>query len=552
MEANDTTISTEREPSRWLGDLWRIGIILMIALATRCWVMRHTEVLSRDSIAFIRFALQLETPPEGKTRIDVLKANPHPPGYPVALLAVSYPVRECMSGTNCDSMVRSAQLTSILAAWLLVFPIYFMGKLLFGRETAFIATLLYQLLPVYTQVTSDGLSDGLYILMATTALWFGALGLRRGGAGWFAGAGLFAGLAYLVRPEGLIVVFALGVVFLGLRIRGVWTWRPMLIRSFALAAGLLVAGGPYVAIIGKLSNKPTAGDIMRGEDHPTWNRDQSQNAAPGVNVPLAEWWNSENEKGIFSHRSIWAVKALTMELLKTSFYVLPLFALLGLFWMRSCIYHDAAIALLVILAGLYLLMLWVVGSRAGYVAERHTLLIVLCGSYFAATAMVTIGAKLRAIPSLAKVGSASLWTGLIVVALVAAAIPGGMKPLHANRAGHRAAGLWIAKHRYPKDFIVDPFAWAEFYAGQIRQPASHGDQISVFYAVIEGPGNLHPRLHVMALALKIKEHGKLVYYWPENVAPEKAKVFVYYWDSIPAREIFRDDLPPQVDELAGR
>ena len=55
---------------------------------------------------------------------------------------------------------------------------YFVGKSLFDRQTAFIAALLYQVLPVCTQVTSDGLSDSLFLLMTAMALWFGVIALR--------------------------------------------------------------------------------------------------------------------------------------------------------------------------------------------------------------------------------------------------------------------------------------------------------------------------------------------------------------------------------------
>ena len=159
-------------------------------------------------------------------------------------------------------------------------------------------------------------------------------------------------------------------------------------------------------------------------------------------------------------------KALVVELVKASFYVLPLFAIFGLVIVRSRIRRDAAVMLLVLVGSLHFFLLWMVASRAGYVAERHTLLVVLIGSYFSAVSIPVIGAKLASVPRLARVGSASFWSGLIVGILVAAAVPAGMKTLHANRAGHHAAGLWIAQNREPNDLVVDPFAWAEFYARQ--------------------------------------------------------------------------------------
>lgn len=518
----------ERAPTNraWLGDLWRLAAIVMLAFAVRFWVLQHTEVLSRDSIGFIRFALQLEAPPKGSSILQVIRSNTQPPGYPAALLLVSQPVRSYVGATTCDSMVLSAQLTSVLASLLLVFPMYFIGKRLFDRQIAFIAALLYQLLPVCTQVTSDGLSDGLFLLMMMMALWFGVIALRRGAPGWFAGAGLFAGLAYLVRPEGLIVALALGVIIIALRLRSEWTWRATVIRGCALASGLLLVMTPYVATIGKLTNKPTGMGLTEGELRPSWERPQTQR---GVNVPLAEWWNPETS-GVTS-REIWGAKALAIELVKASFYVLPLFAIGGLFILRSRIRRDAAIVLLVLVASLHLVLLWIVASRAGYVAERHTLLVVLIGSYFTAAAIPVLGTKLAATPRLARIGGPALWTAMIVGALAATEVPGGMKTLHANRAGHHAAGLWIAQHREPNDTVVDPFAWAEFYAGNVRSACENGPRARIVFIVLEGTvGNPHPRLHQMPHALKLAEWGTIVYHWPPNVPVERGKVFIYRLD----------------------
>ncbi len=108
------------------------------------------------------------------TRLKVIEKAEHPPGYYVSVLLVSYPVRAIMGGTTCDSMVMSTQVASVLAALLLTFPMYYLGRMLFDRQTAFVATLLFQTLPVWTAITSDGLSDGLFLLVAVNTLWLGA------------------------------------------------------------------------------------------------------------------------------------------------------------------------------------------------------------------------------------------------------------------------------------------------------------------------------------------------------------------------------------------
>jgi hypothetical protein len=516
----------------WVSDAWRIAVILAFTLVTRCWMVKHTEVASRDSIAFIRYALQIEDPPPAGTfwwsleggRIGVLKANFHPPGYPVALLAVSYPVRAVMGGTSCDAMVMSAQITNVLAALLLTFPMYFLGKLVFRRQTAFIATLLFQVLPVCTMVTSDGLSDGLFLLTSMVSLWFAALGFRRQSAGWFAAAGAVAGVSYLVRPEGLVVALGVGCILVACKFRAGWNWRLTLSRGALYGAALATVMAPYVMTIGRLTNKPTGNDVIdtfKGQNHgPSWVAPEQSQAPSGVDFPLAAWWRTAD-----GNRALWAGKALFSEVSKTAYYILPFFAAIGLLVMRRRIGADPAAALIFVVICGQLLLLWLIAAAAGYVSERHTLFPVMLGSYFTAAAFPVVG---RFITKSTKYGKQGTWAAAIAAGCILACVPAGMKPLHANRAGHHAAGKWIAQHRHDDDFVLDPFGWAEFYAGHVRLPDTFWRPIGGAYVIVEKGIDDHPRLHLMPWAKQYIEKGKTVYHWPENKPIEEAKVRVYY------------------------
>ena len=551
-----------------LPDLWRLGVVAALALFTHAWVLTHTEVLSRDSVSFIRFALQLEDPPpieiglcrgcllrgafapgSQMSRLEVIEATPHAPGYPVALLAISWPVRAIMGGTTADSMVVAAQLTSVLAAVLLIFPMYFLGKMLFDRQTAFVGTMLFQALPVFTAISSDGLSDGFFLLMCMMALWLAAIGFRRQSAPWFLAAGLMGGFAYLVRPEGLVAVLAAGLVLLGCKGRGSITWRPFVLRGAMLTAGLVATGGPYAATIGKITNKPTGEHIISGDERaPTWLKPaQSSVPAGGGNVLLAAWYH-----GTSVDRIMWACGALVKEVLKTSFYVIPFFALVGFWVSRKRIRDDAAMALLCTAVVCQIGLLIVVGSAAGYVAGRHTLLISLCCCYFAAASFPALGclfangcAKFTKSntptdgqePSVVhkpRLASQACWAVLLAVACIAASASAGLKNLHSNRAGHHAAGLWLANQLQWDDMLLDPFSWAEYYSGYMRLPPTHHPKVKRVFVVVEDPEtNPHPRLHMMVAAHNIARKVGIdhpCYHWPTDKPISQAKVLVYQWD----------------------
>lgn len=301
----------------WLGDLWRIAFVMLLGLAVRSWIVAHTEVISRDGIGFIRFALQIESPPPSPehpdrpmTRAEVLRASYQAPGYSASVLAVSWPVRWIMGGTTCDSMAKSAQVASILASLLLVIPMFYFGKLAFDRQTAFVGAMLFQVLPLASQVGSDGLSENLFLLFVMSAIWMAAVGFDRGGAGWFGAAGTMSGLAFLVRPEGLMAVVAIGLVLILSKLRGKIGWRAFCARGMLMLMGMLTVTAPYVATIGRPTNKPTGDKFFRwlsGEEwKPSWlNTSEAPTPQPPVAFPLAEWYGGVGEPPVN-----WACKAL--------------------------------------------------------------------------------------------------------------------------------------------------------------------------------------------------------------------------------------------------
>src|SRR5262249_25888758 len=140
---------------------WRLlALLLILVLPLRVWLLYNTEVAARDSIGFIRYALQFETKPWK----DVLLGNHQHPGFPLAIWAISQPVRAVL-GTDPATLRLSAQLVSLAAGLALLVPMYFLGKELFDRQVGFWAALLFQYLPVSGHHLSDGISEALFLFL---------------------------------------------------------------------------------------------------------------------------------------------------------------------------------------------------------------------------------------------------------------------------------------------------------------------------------------------------------------------------------------------------
>ena len=258
-------------------------------------MLTHAKVTARDSIGFARIALQFEQPKAAGLGdvVGVLKHSQHPPGYPLAVLAVSWPVRAVYDSDLPDQMLKSAQVASCIAAVLLVFPTYWLGRLLFGKFAGFAAALLFQVLPVPAEITSDGLTEGLYLLGLGTALLLGTRAIRKPGVGGFLLCGLATGLTYLVRPEGLLVASAVGLVAVAMGVVGRWPRAQAAAGVTALAVGAILPAVPYMVLIEGVTNKPSGKAIY---EHLIKNPREillgggTATAAPHAGPPVAAWY----------------------------------------------------------------------------------------------------------------------------------------------------------------------------------------------------------------------------------------------------------------------
>ena len=517
--------------------VWRhalyLTILIVLAGAVRFWLMGHTAVAARDSIGFIRYALKLESEPW----TQVIRTSEQHPGYPAALLVTSWPVRHWMGGTNASSMQVSAQLATTLAGILLIFPLYFLGCELFNPRIAFWGTAIFQCLPATARSTADGLSEGVYFLFAVTAIWLAARAMRTNSLTSFVLCGLACGCAYLTRPEGALILIAAGFVLLCMQFIPSQrrSWSRLALSGCCLCLAALLAGSPYFLVIGKFTNKPTPNDVIRGEL-----KGRSPNgdlgllkiaippnrfpAAAGTIAPLFAIYAPPGMQG----RKTWAIKAVFTEIIQAYEYLLIFAFLLGLCIFRKSLLVSPGAWTLAVMFVLQALILWRMAIVMGYVSERHVVMLVLCGVFTVAAALDWLGAKLAA----SRINFMHVrWLAIAPLVICTFCwLPATLKTLHANRAGHKAAGIWLASHATADDTLVDPFCWAHYYAGRVFledkavQPTQSGHK-KTSYAVLDQQE--HPRLPLMTEAIRLAGKGKLVYFWPENKPAEQAKVLVY-------------------------
>ncbi len=532
--------------ARWQ-EVGALLLLLLLAAGLRVYLFRHTEVAARDSIGFIRMAWKFQSQPWWQVLRD--PTTEQHPAYPLLILAASLPVRHLVGGPDAVWMQVSAQLVSVLAGTLLVVPMYYLGRELFNRTAGFWAALLFQLLPASCRVLSDALSEATFLLFAATALYLAVRALRRPSPVLFALCGLFSALAYLTRPEGALIAAATGVVLLALQ----WTrhrrlaWRTVLACGASLAVATMLVGSPIYLATGKITLKPTANDLMNrprsagkpggrgtagpGDEALAPPSDLTGRARPQAAALLALW--RIDPKGLFHKRSVlWGLWALAFEIIKGTQYGAWLPALLGLWWFRGRLraVPGAWVPLLVCLA--IVLLLWRVATLLGYVSDRHTVLLLLCGSYWAVAAVAKVGEHLAGwlglwAPGLAAKAVRRALLAALLLALLAPALPRSLEPLHANRAGFRDVGFWLAEHAEPSDHILDPYSWANYYAGRVFQGETPSPSARTEYVVLEDSQNEHRHLPGQREAVADSKKGQEVYHWFGRHGRERVSIRVY-------------------------
>lgn len=512
-------------------DALLIASLIAVFIPLRLWQLNHTEVAARDSIGYIRTAWQLGDRPWR----EVVRNSEQHPGYPLAILGMSKIVRLGVSGPDSMVMQYSAQFTSIAAGLLLIAPMYLLGRNLFGRAAAFWASAFFQLAPAGNRVLPDALSEGLFLLFAVSALLFCVNALRSGSFVGFGLTGMASGLAYLVRPEGALIAGLAGLVLLVAVAGRLGEFSRQ--RGAGCALVLIIAWAavslPYINAIGGFTVKLSSKFIINPELMTAPPSDSEVNLDKQlsgiVKVPLAIWLPQSEQQKVVN-----GLKAVGFEIAKGFGFIAWIPAILGMYWGRGLLRTQTGAWVLLLLPLVLFLLLWRLAAVVGYVSERHTIMIILCGCYPASAATLKIGAGLgklwnRLFPSGNWLGPA--WPSFLGVLLLGSVVPKSFEPLHANRSGFKNAGLWLAENSHSFDQVLDPYCWAHYYAGRVflegrPQDAPPGRE-PICFVVLEQSGNSHLRLTEIPQAKKLAQTGRLVFEWEGKRRKDHCVVRIY-------------------------
>ncbi len=404
----------------------RIGVLALFVWILLGWRSMKTEVLFADGLRYIGQAQVIE---RGSWARGLIRSTDHPM-YPVAIAASHAGL---VRGERPEDWQAAAQAASVLAGVLLSIPLYLVAIELFGGPSAWLGVLLFYLAPGTSTILADVLSEGTFLLFWTWGLWAGLRFMREGRFGWLPLMIGCGGLAYLTRPEGLLLPAAMAATLL---------LMPLL-RSTRLnwprwwaAVGFLILGpmlliGPFIALKGGLGTKPAVQRLL--------------GTAPRSAADAVERARPLDPNQTELQTSLKAVKAVWESVRDiTSMPLVPL-ALVGLVLaVRGGSAQARVWLLMAVMGSAALLALWRLHVTGGYCTPRHAMV-------FAIVLIPAAGYGLHRLLGASRfpagrfglgegrfTAGPAVWGG-VLLAYAAWAGPSLARPINENLVGYRQA-----------------------------------------------------------------------------------------------------------------
>ena len=429
---------------------WRISLLMAATACLLIWGLRHSQASFADGLRYIRQAQQID---RGAWRDGLVAASDHPL-HPLGLVAA----HAVIGGADPVSWQRAAVALACGCVVLLVIPLYLLARDAFGEESAWLGTLLFVANPLVATLVVNVLSESTFLLFWTWGLWASVRFLREGRFTWLPLAIGLGVLAYLSRPEGLLLPLAMvaTLVLLPLHRSTRINW-PRWWRAVAfLVVGSLALAGPFMALKGGPGTKPAIARVLGLAPAAPPDALERERPLPADQTALTTYH-------LAAGRLLRVIRgAVTTPLL-------PL-AVLGL-WMVPAVPCRARVllffGLILLAAAVGLVRLHATG---GYCTVRHGLVPALILILAAGRGLhwlgerVSVTGKWFGLPGVRLRPGPVVWAAVLVLLLV----PPRSSPLgHSGRTPfdiYYDTGAWLAENTRRDDRVLDLTDWSLFFS----------------------------------------------------------------------------------------
>lgn len=191
----------------------RYGVLvaaLFLSAACQVYVVSRSPIIAKDGMGFIQIAKSLAIDPPA-----AMRAFDQHPGYPAMVLACERVYQRLTAADDFRSFIVGSRLASGICGLGTLIFLWLFARRLYDDRIANLTVLLAAVWPLFRLNASDSLSDTPHLMFYLAGVWLACEGLCRRRSRWFAAAGIASGLAFWVRPEGLVVAAAAALAVVG-------------------------------------------------------------------------------------------------------------------------------------------------------------------------------------------------------------------------------------------------------------------------------------------------------------------------------------------------
>jgi hypothetical protein len=365
----------------------------------------------------------------------------------------------------------SGQLLSIIFSLAALFPLYFIGKSLFGPRAAFWTTILYLVNPLMFNCSVDVLKEGLLVFLFLSSVYCSLRFLQEAKGRWLIWTVAFSAVGALVRPVSLVVLVVLGA-WLAYRVLS-GKVRESRLTYYSYLWVLAVAFGLILIVIvpGLLG----------------WEFWVSKKAYTLVVDIFNRWfvhdWPGPSQLGE-------GFLAIVKRFIEKAYPLPLLLAFFGIGWRVKVKEFNAEEKYLTSL----MVVLVVILFPNLYASGRYLLPAVFLLYLWAGFTFVKVSALIER----RSARYPRLTIGILATILLVTILPTTLKPQRLDKIGYKEAGLWLRERTLTPPVILTDDPRVAYYAGGeyvLIPPAStpqgimkEGEKEKANYLVIEGNG----------------------------------------------------------------
>jgi hypothetical protein len=494
----------------------RILVLMLGSTVILGWAVKHSEPMRNVGLRSIR---QAEQSDRGLWRDGLISGIDHPL-HPLLIVAA----HRFVGGDSPGSWQRAALLLCFASTVLLVIPVYLLALELAGEKPAWLASLLLTVNPVVESSVVNVLAESTFLLWWCSCLYGAVRFLREGRFLWLAPALLFGGLAYLTRPEGMLLPLALAATLLLMPLLRVTriNWPRWRSAVALVGGGLIVLVGPYVALEGSAGTHPAVARVL-GLAEPV------DAMALEREVPLPAEQSTKKTYGIATVRMLQAFRdAVTAPLLP--------FAALGLVlaWKRDA--RARAWLFLAIILAVASLAIVRLHAVEGYCSPTHAvapavvLIIAASLGFTWLVERIAIPGRWLGLSHERLRPGPAVWAALITVVFLIPVYRASGPPELGPFSVYYQTGDWLAQHTRNDEQVLDLTDWSLYFSrrpgyqfADLRQaPADPGTRWVVARRTdVEGPWHY---CQVIRDLIAGRDPVALV---PPQVGPNQLQIRIY-------------------------